>query len=136
MKKTYANREKGRWEYALTRPLSRIKFEELELMRADLFEYLDALTTDPYDDDRAWLNSEIQRIADRLKELTPRRARTLSAALKAGRVEYAYVSHEEEADRGPQCGPFSGRSWEELHSQYRQNETISFGAAMTISDLT
>ena len=42
----------GRYGYALTRPLGRIKFEELELMRADLFEYLDALTTDPHDDDR------------------------------------------------------------------------------------
>jgi hypothetical protein len=121
MKNAYPSREKCRWEHALTRPLFRnTTFEVIELMRADLFEYLDTLTTDPGDDteDRTWLNNEIQRIADRLKELTPRRARAARAAMIAGRVEYAYVSHEEEADRGPQCGPFSGPMWEELHRQW------------------
>jgi hypothetical protein len=122
MKKTYPSREKCRWEHALTRPLFRnTTFEVIELMRADLFEYLDTLTTDPGDrtEDRTWLNNEIQRIADRLKELTPHRAGAARAAMKAGRVEYAYVSHEEEADRGPQCGPFSGLAWEELHRQWK-----------------
>ena len=46
----YPAREKDRWEHALTRPLRGLKFEMLELMRMDLFEYLDVLTTSPYDD--------------------------------------------------------------------------------------
>jgi hypothetical protein len=112
MKKPYPSREKSRWEHALTRPLSRnVKFEVLELMRIDLFEYLDVLTTDPYDDnkDRAWLNSEIQRIADRLKELTQRRAKALGAALKARRVEYMWLDDPEAA----LCGdPQPGVMWQ------------------------
>ena len=92
MKNTYPSREKDRWEHALTRPLQGIKFEMLELMRTDLFEFLDVLTTCPYDDVRS--NKErardLQRVALRLTELTPRRAKALRAALKAGRVEYAW----------------------------------------------
>jgi len=88
----YPSREKCRFEHALNRPLLRkTTFEVIELMRADLFEYLDILITDPGDDykGRVWLNHEIQRIADRLKELTPRRARAARVAKEAGRIDYA-----------------------------------------------
>lgn len=96
MKKRYPARAKDRWEHALARPLQGLKFEMLELMRIDLLEYLDVLTTCPYDDeesnkDRA-LN--LQRVANRLAELTPRRAHALRAALRAGRVEYAWQADE------------------------------------------
>lgn len=124
MEKPYPDRLKDRWEHALTRPLTRrTTYEVIELMRADLFEYLDVLTTDPYDDNpagRAWRDNEIQRAADRLKELTPHRARAAQAAMKAGRVDYAYVVHPEEANRGPECGPFSGPGWQELHQLWKQ----------------
>ena len=119
MKNAYPSREKCRWQHALTRPLFRnTTFEVIELMRADLFEYLDTLTTDPGDEDegRDWLNNEIQRIADRLKELTPNRARAARAAMKAGRIDYAYVLHPDEV--APQCGPFSAPAWEEFHRQW------------------
>jgi hypothetical protein len=118
MKNAYPRREKDRWEHALTSPLSlRTKFELLELMRADLFEYLDVLTTNPYNDkaeDRAMINREIQRVADRLKGLTPARAKALRAAFKAGRVEYAFPSKSEVAHI-PRCGPTSTLVWKEVH---------------------
>jgi hypothetical protein len=53
MKKGHPSREKDRWEHALRCPLRGIRFEMLELIRMDLFEYLDVLTTCPYDDKRA-----------------------------------------------------------------------------------
>jgi hypothetical protein len=118
MKNLASRPELGRWEHALSRPLSgRITFELMELMRADLFEYLDVLTTDPYFEDtkgRKWLNSEIQRTADRLKALTPRRAQALGNALKAGRIEYDFISRSE-VDDGPRCGPFSSRTWDAIY---------------------
>jgi|SRR5579883_2596529 len=103
MKKSYPSREKDRWEHALTRPLHGIKFETLELMRADLFEYLDVLTTCPYDDeasnrDRA---RDLLRVARRLAELTPRRTKALRAALKARRVDYVWLSDPDIARRPP-----------------------------------
>ena len=93
MKKAYPSREKDRWEHALTRPLHGISFELLELMRADLFEFIDVLTTSPYDDKKSCDDNsrDLQRVADRLKELTPIRAKALRKALDAGRVEYAYT---------------------------------------------
>lgn len=118
MKKTYPTREKNRWEHALVRPLHRLPFEMIELMRADLFEYLDVLTTDPYKDksrkDRIWRDREIQRIAARLKQLTPYRVRVLQSALEAGSVEWTYLSGKEAA-RVPSCGPFSTWTWEQVH---------------------
>jgi len=122
MKNAYPSREKCRWEHALRRPLFRnTTFEVIELMRADLFEYLDTLTTDPGNEGegRDWLNNEIQRIADRLKELTPHRARAARAAMKAGRVDYACNLYPDEDYRGPHCGPFSGKAWEEFHRQWQ-----------------
>ena len=119
MKNAYPSREKDRCEHALVRPLTRsTTFEVIELMRADLFEYLDTLTTYSGDEneDRTWLNSEVQRIADRLKEMTPHRVRAARAAMKAGRIDYAYVLHPDEA--GPQCGPFSAPAWEGFHRQW------------------
>jgi hypothetical protein len=107
MKNDYPSRENNRWEHALTRPLTRrTKFELLELMRADLFEYLDVLTADLYNGKkaRAFRDTEIQRIADRFKELTPLRAEALSAALKARRVEYVPFS-DADAANCPQSGP-------------------------------
>jgi hypothetical protein len=90
MKNPYPSRDKDRWEHALTRPLSGTKFEMLELMRIDIIEYLDVLTTCPYDDEKS--NKErardLRRIALRLAELTPQRAKAMRAALRAGRVEY------------------------------------------------
>jgi hypothetical protein len=86
MKNGYPSREKDRWEHALTGPLHGLKFEMLELMRADLFEFLDALTTCPYNDDESNKSraQDIQRIGQRLIELTPRRAKELRAALECG----------------------------------------------------
>jgi hypothetical protein len=117
MKKRYPSRQDDRWEHALIRPLTRkTKFEVIELMRADLFEYLDVLTTDPYDDKkgRVWLNNEIQRVADRLKKLTPIRAKALGDALEARRIEFAWLS-ESEAACVPHCGPLSTQIWEQVH---------------------
>jgi hypothetical protein len=107
MKNAYPSRENNRWEHALTRPLTRrTKFELLELMRADLFEYLDVLTADLYNSkkDRAIRDAEIQRIADRLKELTPLRAEALGVALKTRRLEYVPFP-DTEAAHCPQSGP-------------------------------
>jgi hypothetical protein len=115
MKNRYPSREKNMWEHALTRPLQGIKFEMLELMRADLFEFLDALTTCPYDDDESNKSraQDIQRIAQRLTELTPRRAKALRAALSAGRIEYTY--DPDAGDHAPHCGPFSQQTWNDVH---------------------
>lgn len=105
MKKTYPSRETDRWEHALTRPLQGLKFEMLELMRADLFELLDVLTTCPYDDKESNKSraKDLKRVAARLIELTPRRAKALRAALKAGRIEYVWLSDSKarSADRLP-----------------------------------
>lgn len=93
MKKTYPSRDEDRWEHALLRPLSsRTKFELIELMRLDLFEYLDVLTTDPYTDKkcRASVDREILRTGERLRELTAWRAKALDVALRARRVEYSW----------------------------------------------
>ena len=98
MKKQYPTREKDRWEHALARPLRGLKFEMIELMRMDLFEYLDVITTCPYDQkkyekDRA---NDLRRIAARLAEMTPRRAKALRAALDAGRIEYSWAIDDAE----------------------------------------
>jgi hypothetical protein len=56
----------------------------LELMRMDLFEYLDVLTTCPYSNDKKSkreLARDLQRVAVRLAELTPQRAKALGARL-------------------------------------------------------
>jgi len=114
MKKAYPSREKDRWEHALARPLRGLKFEILELMRIDLFEYLDVLTSCPYDDNES--NEErakdLRRVAERLAELTPRRARAARAALKAGRVEYAWEA-EARAARSRKSEPPAGLMWED-----------------------
>jgi tRNA(Ile)-lysidine synthase TilS/MesJ len=113
MKKAYPSREKDRWEHALTRPLKGVKFEMLELMRIDLFEYLDVLTTCPYDDDESNDSRarDLRRVARRLAELTPRRARAARAALKAGRLEFAWQA-EERARRSRKSAPMIGPTWE------------------------
>ena len=97
MKKSYPSREKNRWEHALSRPLRGIRFEALELMRMDLFEYIDVLTACPYDDKKSNLDRarDLRRIALRLTELTPRRAKALRAARKAGRIDFGWVSESE-----------------------------------------
>lgn len=88
-------------------------------MRADLFELLDVLTTSPCDSgSRAGIDAEIQSVADRLKELTPYRAKALRAALKAGRVEY--VDRDEEPRlKLPSCGPItSPLLWEQVYKHW------------------
>lgn len=119
MKKSSPNREKDRWEHALTRPLRGLPFEMIELMRADLFEYLDVLTTTPYSDRRscAELASRIQKVANRLRKITLYRARALRAATKAGRVEWRFPSRAEAA-RMPPCGPFSLPTWKDVHRHW------------------
>ncbi len=123
MKKPYPSRAKDKWQHALTRPLSRrMKFETIELMRGDLFEFLDLLTTQFFDHPRSWAtnDADIQRIADRLKELTPYRDRAARAALKARRIDYACNIDPDDDDPGPGCGPFSARGWQELHRQWER----------------
>lgn len=121
MKNAYPSREKDRWEHALTRPLTRnTPFEVIELMRVDLFELLDVLTTCPYDDGRS--NKErardIQRVAHRLVELTPQRARALRAACKAGRVEYVWLSGPV-ADREAHGAPPTGPMWQQAQDYWQ-----------------
>ena len=90
-----------------------MRFELIELMRIDLFEYLDVLTTCPYDDDESndGRAKKLRRVARRLAELTPRRARAVRAALKAGRVEYAWQA-EERARRSRKPAPETSPAWE------------------------
>jgi hypothetical protein len=108
MKKSCPSRAEDRWEHALLRPLtSRTKFELIELMRVDLFEYLDVLTTDPHTDkrSRASVDLEIQRTSERLKDLTAGRTKALGKAFKARRVEYIWQSDLSAALRGePETG--------------------------------
>ncbi|MGA8669481.1 MAG: hypothetical protein WB679_06380 [Terracidiphilus sp.] len=98
MKKPYPSREKDRWEHALSRPLRGLKFEVIELMRMDLFEYLDVITTCPYDQKKYDKNRarDLRRIAVRLAEMTPRRAKALRAALDSGRIEYSWACNDAE----------------------------------------
>jgi len=114
MKKAYPSRKKSRWEHALRRPLRGLTFETLELMRIDLFEFLDVLTTSPYDN-RKSIDSrgkDIRRVATRLAELTTRRSRALRFALKAGRVEYAWET--EDRERGSRkSAPPPSLMWDE-----------------------
>ena len=123
MKKTYPTRAKDRWQHALTRPLTRrMPYETIELMRGDLFELLDVLTTHFFDhsESHAANNLDIQRVADRLKELTPHRDRAARAALRAGRIDYACNIDPDDDAPGPSCGVFSTKGWEELHRQSEQ----------------
>jgi hypothetical protein len=87
--KKYPPRENDRWEHALSRPLRGLKFEIIELMRMDLFEYLDVITTCPYDQKKYEKERvrDLRRVAARLAEMTPRRAKALRAAFAAGRIE-------------------------------------------------
>jgi len=118
MKKSYPSRESDKWQHALTRPLARLPFATLELIRADLFEYLDLLTTNYYEsmapDLLARNDAEIQRAADRLKEMTRHHSRALRAGVKAGIVECLSFSDENTPEL-PSCGPFSTRGWEQFH---------------------
>ncbi len=94
--KKYPPREKDRWEHALTRPLRGLKFEMIELMRMDLFEYLDVITTCPYDQKKYEKERarDLRRIAARLAEMTPRRAKAARASLEAGRIGYEMCCDE------------------------------------------
>jgi hypothetical protein len=105
-------------------PLTRrTPYETIELMRGDLFELLDVLTTHFFDqaESRTANDADIQRVADRLKELTPYRDRAARAALKAGRIDYACNIDPDDDDPGPSCGPFSVQGWEELHRRWEQS---------------
>ncbi len=123
MKKPYPSRSKDKWQHALMRPLTRrTPYETIELMRGDLFELLDLLTTHFFEhpETRAANNVEIQHVADRLKAIGPYRDRALQAALKAGRIDYAINIHPDDDDPAPCCGPFSIAGWEELHRQWER----------------
>jgi len=70
----------------------------IELMRMDLFEYLDVITTCPnhqkkYEKERA-LN--LRRVAARLAELTPHRAKALREAMEAGRIHFSWLLDSDE----------------------------------------
>ena len=81
MKKPYPSRAKDKLQHALMRPLTwRTPYETIELMRGDLFELLDLLTTHFFEhpDTRAANNAEIQHVADRLKAIAPYRDRAAS----------------------------------------------------------
>jgi hypothetical protein len=124
MKKPYPSRKEDRWEHALTRPLTRsTKFELVELMRADLFEFLDVLTTCPYDDANCnkMRAQDIKRVCDRLTELTPRRAKALRAALKAGRVEQEENDYDHDAPSWL-CGPYSQQIWNEVYKHWETEQ--------------
>jgi hypothetical protein len=114
MKSCFPSREKDRWEHALTRPLRGLEFEMLELMRIDLFEFLDVLTTCPYNDRNSNRSraKDLQRVARRLAELTPYRARAARAALEAGRIEYAWEAKERARHSG-QSALNIGPMWEQ-----------------------
>lgn len=118
MKRPYPSREQDRWGHALTRPLSRLQLAALELIRADLFEYLDLLTTNYYESMAPDLlnrnDAEIQRAADRLKEITRYHSRALRAGIRGGTVECVSFS-DENAPELPSCGPFSTWGWEQFH---------------------
>jgi hypothetical protein len=123
MKKPNPSRARDKWQHALTRPLThRTPYETIELIRGDLFELLDLLTTNIFNHPASWASNdaEIQRVADRLKELTPYRDRAARAALKAGRIDYAINIAPDDDDRSPGCGPFSTKGWEELHRQWER----------------
>jgi hypothetical protein len=123
MKNSYPSRAKDKWQHALTRPITpRTPYETIELVRSDLFELLDLLTTNFFDHPDSWAanNADIQDVADRLKEIAPYRDRAARAALKAGRIDYACNIDPDEYDPGPSCGPFSVKGWEELHRQWEQ----------------
>jgi hypothetical protein len=123
MRKSYPSREKDRWDHALIRPLNRVPFEMVELMRADLFELLDVLTTGPCSPgSRAHVDADIQAVADRLKEMTPYRARALSAAMKDGRIEWVDPD-DEPPPKLPSCGPImSPLLWDELYKQLEHTQ--------------
>lgn len=121
MKNRCPARQKDRFAHALTRPLNRIPFEMVELMRADLFELLDILTTTPCTaENHAYTDTEIQIVADRLKQLTCYRSEALERAIKARRVEFV---NPDEAHRVTiaSCGPrVSPQYWEELGKQWER----------------
>lgn len=75
------------WDHALIGPLPSGKasnFNQLEAMRKTIFEFLSCMSTDPYLDSSGWTENEIQRAADRLKEIRVRRARAMQDARAKG----------------------------------------------------
>lgn len=110
----YPTRLEDRWKHALLRPIDeKTDYELIEVMRGDLFEWLDVMTTDPHDDDDTFLRTEVHLIAKRLIEMTPIRAKALRRAFTAGTVEMD-LSHKEL----PKCGPFSVRLWRKLGKRW------------------
>jgi hypothetical protein len=113
MPKKYPSRLADRWEHALLRPINRsTDYELIEVMRGDLFEFLDVITTSPYSD-ATYRREKIQLIADRLVEITPIRAAALRRAYEQGTVE------RDDGDRElPKCGPFSVDLWRQLGKRW------------------
>jgi hypothetical protein len=65
-------------------------------MRDAIFDFLSCVTTDPYLDNPGWAEKEIQRGADRLKEIRARRAQALEDARAKG---WRFVYREEKAPK-------------------------------------
>ncbi len=75
------------WDRALTLPLPSGKaanFNRLEAMRDAIIDFLSCVTTDPHLDNPGWAEKEIQRGADRLKQISVRRAEAIEDARAKG----------------------------------------------------
>jgi hypothetical protein len=122
---SYPTREASRFDHALLCPLRGLPFEQVELIRADLFEYLDFLTTALYASKAAEAlfaakDAEIEHTADRLKEVMRYRSKVTIAGVKAGTIDSEVEGTEDEIT--PRCGPFSLPVWEECldHCEHRR----------------
>jgi hypothetical protein len=80
------------WDRALRERLPKHpEFALLEEFRMSLFFQLEIVTTSPHDDDdgfEKFIGDEIDKIADRLKEIAVKRPKAVRAALRAGRAEW------------------------------------------------
>ncbi len=86
------------WDYALTRPLPSGKapnFNRLEAMRTAILDFLEGITTGPYLDNPGWAENEIQRAADRLKQIRLRRAEAIEDARAKG---WLFIYGEQASD--------------------------------------
>ena len=125
MKKTpfSPDRHESEYDHALLRPLKGLKFYEVELIRADLFRYLDGLTTECYESSAApelfaSKDAEITRTMERLKEVMRFRSAALLRGVKNGSVDYGLMDHEE-CEEVPKVGPFSLPVWQECLEYWR-----------------
>jgi hypothetical protein len=102
---SYPTRLESRYDHAFLRPLGGLSFEILELIRADLFEYLELLTTALYECSAsealfAAKCAEIQRTADRLKEVMRYRSKAAHARLKTRTIDHELLGRGRRHRRG------------------------------------